>query len=295
MSVKIMSNVWDDQTITNQSELLVLLALADFSGDSGHVAEHTVTEIADKVRMTERGVQKIISRLIKDGRVKKTKEGGQKGEKRFPNSYRIVIKTEPMIPSVIVLTPTTCEEPPNVVHRVNTVQGERGERGSLVNTVPQTGERGSETGVNVVRADLSPLLTPSPSTSPTPLSSSLPSLSPLSPARARDGGSSPNSTGTQKAEPEQKRNASEDAGIPLLIRTPEFMAAWEDWKQDRKQRRKKMTFRAQELALEECLSMGVTRSVAAIKNSIKNGYIGLYEPNADKSDAKQAKKNRSCL
>jgi hypothetical protein len=69
----------------------------------------------------------------------------------------------------------------------------------------------------------------------------------------------------------------QDAEIPLILRVPTFCQAWNDFKRDRKSRKKPMTTLAQELALEDCVDMGVERAVEAIRNSIVRGYTGLFE------------------
>lgn len=57
-----MSLVWADSTINNQGELVVMLAIADFANDNGE-AWPSVDRLAQKSRMSERGVQYVISRL----------------------------------------------------------------------------------------------------------------------------------------------------------------------------------------------------------------------------------------
>jgi hypothetical protein len=68
MSIRIMSNVWADHSIKSRSELLVLLALADFSGDD-KPAFPSIDTLAMKSRCTQRGVQKVLARLIADSKL----------------------------------------------------------------------------------------------------------------------------------------------------------------------------------------------------------------------------------
>lgn len=66
MSIKWMSAVWEDKRIDNQSDLLVMLAIADFANDKGF-AWPSIDSISSKSRHSDRGVQKILSRLQTNG------------------------------------------------------------------------------------------------------------------------------------------------------------------------------------------------------------------------------------
>lgn len=95
-----MSQVWEDPTITSQSELLVLLALADFANDSGE-AWPSIERIATKSRHSDRGVQKIIDRLRKMGKIDVKKGGGPPGSPLSTNRYRILApRVNPVHPPV---------------------------------------------------------------------------------------------------------------------------------------------------------------------------------------------------
>ncbi len=65
MSVRVMAKVWDTFP-GNGSELLCMLALADFANDSGF-AYPAVSTLAKKVRLTRRQVQKVLRRLMEAG------------------------------------------------------------------------------------------------------------------------------------------------------------------------------------------------------------------------------------
>jgi hypothetical protein len=107
MSIKIMSLVWDTGP-SDKSEILVLLALADFCNDDGECWP-SVAGIARKARMTERGVQKIIARLVDVGWVSINQNSGRRG----CNLY--TIKTpEPRSPRT-TFTPNAKTPPPNPV------------------------------------------------------------------------------------------------------------------------------------------------------------------------------------
>lgn len=83
MSIRIMAKVWDNGP-EDRAELLVLLALADFANDEGRCWP-SMSGIAQKARITERGAQKIVRRLEETGWLK-IATGGGRGCK---NSYLI--------------------------------------------------------------------------------------------------------------------------------------------------------------------------------------------------------------
>lgn len=77
MSIEVMSRVWkygpDDK-----GELLVMLALADFANDQGECWP-SIGRVAEKARMSERGVQKIVARLVEEGLLVVHPNAGKKG------------------------------------------------------------------------------------------------------------------------------------------------------------------------------------------------------------------------
>lgn len=85
MSIRIMSDVWADREIANHSELLILLALGDFSNDDGSCWP-AIETIAFKARVTQRQVYKILKRLEDKGRLSVSHGVGPHGT----NVYRIL-------------------------------------------------------------------------------------------------------------------------------------------------------------------------------------------------------------
>lgn len=107
MSIKIMSRVWDNGP-PDKAETLVLLAIADFCNDYGECWP-SVGGIARKARMTERGVQKIIARLVGIGWLKIDKNAGRRG-------CNLYLVTPPELSSPRTpFTPNTVRQPPNPV------------------------------------------------------------------------------------------------------------------------------------------------------------------------------------
>ena len=88
MSVRIISAVWDGFP-GGGSELLALLALADWADDEGRCFP-SISAISRKVRLKERQAQRIVHKLIDDGfiRVTGNQFGGAPGSSR---QYRIVL------------------------------------------------------------------------------------------------------------------------------------------------------------------------------------------------------------
>jgi hypothetical protein len=88
MSVQIMSAIWADGTITNPTELIVMLSIADHANEEGWCFP-SIGLIARKSRMSERGVQKVIERLIKSGKLDRSIAEGPKGTNVycFPLKY----------------------------------------------------------------------------------------------------------------------------------------------------------------------------------------------------------------
>lgn len=90
MSVRVLSKVWDGFP-RGGTELLALLALADWSDDEGRCYP-SINSIAKKIRLKERQVQRTINQLISEGFVTilSNKFGGAPGSSR---RYQIVINS----------------------------------------------------------------------------------------------------------------------------------------------------------------------------------------------------------
>jgi hypothetical protein len=98
-------------------------------------------------------------------------------------------------------------------------------------------------------------------------------------------------------DPKPKRKASAKAEMPAvpdaLAGCPEFAEAWEAWQDDRRDRGKKVTPQAAKLQLGKLVEMGPERAVVAIKQSIANGWTGIFWPKSDKEhDNKTNNRNR---
>ncbi|MBU1223091.1 MAG: helix-turn-helix domain-containing protein [Gammaproteobacteria bacterium] len=87
MSIRVMTKVWDCPDVGGGSDLLALLALADWSDDEGRCWP-SVAAVAKKIRLQPRQAQRVIHQLIEDGFVVVTgnSSGGAPGMTR---QYRI--------------------------------------------------------------------------------------------------------------------------------------------------------------------------------------------------------------
>lgn len=102
MSIKLMSSVWEIETLS-ATHKLVMLALADWANDDG-LCWPSINRLSIKTSLTERGVQKAIRALEDMGLVRRDEVIG-KG-----NKYWL------MTPPNDVHPRTTFTPPPNVVH-----------------------------------------------------------------------------------------------------------------------------------------------------------------------------------
>ena len=81
MSIKIMSQVWETGP-SKQSHLLVMLALSDYANDEG-ICWPSMSSIAQKARITERGARKIVRELEALGWLYIDTGGGRHGCNRY--------------------------------------------------------------------------------------------------------------------------------------------------------------------------------------------------------------------
>ena len=82
--------------------------------------------------------------------------------------------------------------------------------------------------------------------------------------------------------PEKKFNAAE-ASIPSAIDSPEFRAAWADWCQYRRESGHTMKSRTAHAQLAEMAGWGKVESIAAIRQSIRQGWRGVFKPDGRQS------------
>lgn len=88
MSIKVMNAVWA-YADCKSSELLVLLALADFSDDNGENAYPSMATLAKKARLSDKQVRRVVQTLVELKLLEIVEEGGWKHGRNRSNSYRI--------------------------------------------------------------------------------------------------------------------------------------------------------------------------------------------------------------
>lgn len=88
MSINVMSQCWAKSKHAG-SELLLLLALADFSDDQGK-SYPAISTLAMKCRMTRRNVQYILKALLRSGEI--SIEPNKGPPPKFPNLYQINLR-----------------------------------------------------------------------------------------------------------------------------------------------------------------------------------------------------------
>lgn len=80
--------------------------------------------------------------------------------------------------------------------------------------------------------------------------------------------------------------------IPAALQNENFLQAWRDFKEHRRQMRNSMTPLAQEKMLKKLDGSSVETAIAMLEQSIINGWTGVFEPNSNKRPGGQANLNR---
>ncbi len=71
---------------------------------------------------------------------------------------------------------------------------------------------------------------------------------------------------------------AESVPIPAVLDTPPFRAVWSEWLGARRDKKNPITARAAKMQFKTLVGIGLIRAVAALENSIANGYTGVFEP-----------------
>lgn len=90
MSIKVMNAVWANAEVSG-SELLILLAMADFSNDDGGDIFPSMQTLARKARLSEPQARRVVQNLVKKGYIEIVELGGWDGKRNRSNSYRILL------------------------------------------------------------------------------------------------------------------------------------------------------------------------------------------------------------
>jgi hypothetical protein len=87
--------------------------------------------------------------------------------------------------------------------------------------------------------------------------------------------------GEESKEGKKGRKAAAAVPLPEVLQTPEFEAAWADWKAHRTEIKKALKPTQEAEQLRQFAQWGVPRGVAAIRHTILKGWQGVREPDTD--------------
>ncbi len=96
--------------------------------------------------------------------------------------------------------------------------------------------------------------------------------------------SSPSGKGNAKGKPKAKVTEWEQAQEAMtsdVLKTGDFETSWTSWADECRTKRKALTKRQIGLQIHDLEEMGHDRAIQSIRQSIKNGYTGLFEPKLD--------------
>jgi hypothetical protein len=79
-----------------------------------------------------------------------------------------------------------------------------------------------------------------------------------------------------EAEAEADSETQKDASAPFS--SPQFKTAWQEWEQHRREIRKKLTPTTRKRQLEQLGAMSEADAIESIRQSVANGWTGLFEP-----------------
>lgn len=91
MSIKVMNAVWANAECSG-SELLILLALADFADDNGENIYPSMQTLARKSRMSDKQARRVVQNLVKLKLIEIVEAGGWQRGRNRANSYRILLE-----------------------------------------------------------------------------------------------------------------------------------------------------------------------------------------------------------
>jgi hypothetical protein len=246
MSIYCISKVWAHSRAT-ESELIVLLAIADFADDAGYAYPSTAT-LAAKARISERTAQRAIRRLEQMGEITVDAQAGQRG----CNLYRLFTPAPASTPQAQGVTPVT--------PRGDT--GDGGDKLTGVTPVTPRGDTGDAKGVTPV--------TPRGDTGDTRTVRN----------RHRTVMEPPKARLRAKGVQGELGIAPGPAPDPTADIPPnwslELRQAWSDWSEHRRQSRKPLTAIARRQQIAQLSRWTEAESIANIKRSINAGWSGIF-------------------
>jgi hypothetical protein len=82
----------------------------------------------------------------------------------------------------------------------------------------------------------------------------------------------------QKRYQSKSKNKNIIPPFPPSLKTPEFQQAWEDWIRFRQEKKKPLTPTCVKEQFSFLENLGPVKGIESIRNSIRNGWQGLFEP-----------------
>lgn len=86
-----MSMVWQSEAELTGSELLVLLAMADYADDNGGTVYPSMASLGKKSRMSADQARRVIKKLVDMKLVEITRVGGWRNGLNYANEYRLIL------------------------------------------------------------------------------------------------------------------------------------------------------------------------------------------------------------
>lgn len=95
--------------------------------------------------------------------------------------------------------------------------------------------------------------------------------------------------------PKAKKRAVDQVLIPEVLNKPEFLTAWSDWIQARKDNGKRVSYMAGVHQIKMLSELGVEKAILSIRQSITNDWRGLFPPKEDKPRTAPASPNQMLI
>ena len=90
-----------------------------------------------------------------------------------------------------------------------------------------------------------------------------------------------------------EKNTTGTVEIPKKLKTPEFLKAWEDWVQYRKDTRHKMTQITKQMQLKKLSQFSPEKAIGVIEKSIEKGWQGLFPERSENGKPNGVNKQHS--
>jgi len=109
---------------------------------------------------------------------------------------------------------------------------------------------------------------------------------------SQEGATIQDSTRQNRTGQNKTKHRPETVGFPGVLDTDAFKAAWAEWTQYRTERKAKLTATTIKKQLAKLEKLGHDGAIAAIEQSIVNGWVGLFEVGGGKRTAQETPQER---